>query len=136
MNTQRPRVYYTAVFLQVSFEAIKHSMAGKASDRLPCWLDGKMLTMLCRDLKACRDEAASRDEAREALETACIECDALIGYCPGGLDSTLCHRHLNAILVALHDAIEALDTPPVTASPSRLWQSAAQHLRQGWRRLS
>ncbi|MDI5892574.1 hypothetical protein [Halomonas rhizosphaerae] len=135
MNPERPRVYTTVVFLQVSFQAIKHSMAGKASDGLPCWLDGKMLRMLCRDLKACRDEAIDHDEAHLALEAASTQCDELLAHCPGGLNSTLCHRHLDAILVGLQRALVALATP-TAAAPTGLWHNATRHLREGWRRLS
>lgn len=135
MNPERPRMYTTVVFLQVSFQAIKHSMAGKASDSLPCWLDGKMLTMLCRDLKACRDQTVAHDVAHQALEAACTQCDELLAHCPGGLDSTLCHRHLDAILVGLQRALLSLDAPPA-AEPTSLWLNAARHLREGWRRLS
>ncbi|MCL7940823.1 hypothetical protein M8009_11035 [Halomonas sp. ATCH28] len=135
MTPERPRIYTAVVFLQVSFQAIKHSMAGKASDGLPCWLDGRMLRMLCRDLKACRDQAAAHDEAHRGLAAACTQCEALLAHCPGGLDSTLCHRHLDAILVALQHALAALAAPPA-AAPSGLWHSATRHLREGWRRLS
>jgi len=136
MTPERPRLHTTVVFLQVSFQAIKHSMAGKASDGLPCWLDGRMLTMLCRDLKACRDQAAGQGDAHQALETACSQCDALLGHCPGGLDSTLCHHHLDAILAGLQRALAALPLPPAEQVPTGLWYSATRHLREGWRRLS
>jgi len=135
MTPQRPRMYYTAVFLHVSFKAIKHSMAGKASDGLPCWLDSKMLMMLCGDLKACRDQAATRDGVHQSLEVACIECDALLARCPGGLDSTLCHCHLDAILEALQDAIDALTTVAEPADTS-LWRNASRYFLQDWKRHS
>ncbi|MBB3189322.1 hypothetical protein [Halomonas cerina] len=135
MSTPRPQMYYTAVFLRVSFQAIQRSMAGKASDGLPCWLDSQLLLMLSRELDECRDRVASRPEVHQALEDASGECTMLLSHCPGGLDSTLCHRHLDAILVALQQAIAALDAP-TDAGPTRLWRSTAQHLRQGWRRLS
>ncbi|CAM3467473.1 hypothetical protein [Halomonas lysinitropha] len=135
MNAKHSRTYYTVVFLQVSFQAIKHSMAGKASDELPCWLDGRMLKMLCRDLKTCRDQAPAHEEAHRGLEAACAQCDALLAHCPGGLNSTLCHRHLDAILVGLQRALLALDAPPPVEHPG-LWHNAARHLLQGWRRLS
>ncbi len=135
MNPERPRTYTTVVFLQVSFQAIKHSMAGKASDGLPCWLDGRMLRMLCRDLKACRDQTVAHDEAHQALEAACTQCDALLAHCPGGLDSTLCHHHLDAILAGLQRTLLALAAPPA-AAPTGLWHNATRHLREGWRRRS
>ncbi|WP_416137292.1 hypothetical protein ACM26W_12360 [Halomonas sp. HK25] len=135
MSTERPKAYYTAVFLQVSFRAIKQSMAGKASDGLPCWLDTRMLGMLCRELKACCDEATHPAAAHEALESAREACSQLLARCPGGLDSTLCHHHLDAILEALQRAIDALDNAPAPADPSR-WQSASRYLLQGWKRHS
>ncbi|SEK88481.1 hypothetical protein [Halomonas daqiaonensis] len=135
MNPERPRMYYNVIFLQVSFQAIKHSMAGKASDGLPCWLDGKMLKMLCRDLTACRDQAVAHDEAHQGLEAACTQCEELLAHCPGGLNSTVCHRYLDAILVGLQHTLVSLDAPP-TAKPTSLWHNAARHLREGWRRLS
>ncbi|MGM0982507.1 MAG: hypothetical protein ACQEXG_03645 [Pseudomonadota bacterium] len=135
MNAKHSSTYYTVVFLQVSFQAIKHSMAGKASDELPCWLDGRMLKMLCRDLKTCRDQAIADEEARRGLEAACDQCDALLAHCPGGLNSSLCHHHLDAILVGLQHALLSLDAPPPSEHPG-LWHNAARHLRQGWRRLS
>ncbi|MGM0537449.1 MAG: hypothetical protein ACQER5_15485 [Pseudomonadota bacterium] len=135
MNPERPRVTTTVVFLQVSFQAIKHSMAGKASDGLPCWLDGRMLRMLCRDLRACRDAAVDDEAAHRALEAAATQCEVLLGHCPGGLNSTLCHRHLDAILVGLQRALVALSPLPDSA-PTGFWHSATRHLREGWRRLS
>lgn len=68
MSTERPKAYYTAVFLQVFFRAIKQSMAGKADDGLPCWLDTRMLGMLCRELKACSEEPTLPAEAHEAID--------------------------------------------------------------------
>lgn len=135
MSTERPKAYYTAVFLQVSFRAIKQSMAGKANDGLPCWLDTRMLSMLSRELEACSEEVPHPTAAHEALKTAREECDQLLARCPGGLDSTLCHRQLDAILEALKRAIDALANAPAPANESR-WQSASRYLVQGWKRLS
>jgi len=135
MPAERSRIYPTVVFLQVSFQAIKHSMAGKASDELPCWLDGKMLTMLCRDLKACRDQTGTNEAARQGLDAACAACETLLAECPGGLDSRLCHHHLDIILAGLQGALSVLASAP-TSLPRHPWQSAARHLREGWRRLS
>ncbi|QTF91497.1 hypothetical protein [Halomonas sp. BM-2019] len=135
MSTEHPKAYYTAVFLQVSFKAIKHSMAGKVSDGLPCWLDGKMLAMLGRELKECRDQAADNNAAHQALSRASLECERLLSHCPGGLDTSLCHRHLDAILTALQCAVPALAGPPAAPATS-LWQSAREHLREGWKRLT
>ncbi|MFO8046611.1 MAG: hypothetical protein R6U30_12185 [Halomonas sp.] len=135
MSTERPKAYYTAVFLQVSFRAIKQSMAGKASDGLPCWLDTRMLGMLSRELKACVDETTQPAAAHEALEAARVECDQLLACCPGGLDSTFCHRHLDAILEALARATDSLAHAPAPKD-APLWQSASRFLVQGWKRLS
>ncbi|MGJ7460685.1 hypothetical protein ACR80S_06120 [Halomonas sp. MA07-2] len=135
MSKERPKAYYTTVFLQVSFRAIKQSMAGKASDGLPCWLDTRMLGMLSRELKACGDETVHPAEAHAALETAREECEQLLSRCPGGLDSTVCHRQLDAILEALQRAIDALANAPAPPGASP-WQSATRYLLQGWKRLS
>ncbi|MBB3332680.1 hypothetical protein BDK63_003580 [Halomonas campaniensis] len=135
MSTERPKAYYTAVFLQVSFRAIKDSMAGKAGDGLPCWLDTRMLGMLCRDLQACCIETDDQDPAHRPLADARDACDQLLARCPGGLDSTLCHHHLDAILEALGQAITALDRPPSPPDASR-WQTASRYLLQGFRRLT
>ncbi|MDY7116835.1 hypothetical protein RAN53_10785 [Halomonas sp. SSL-5] len=134
MSPQRPKAYYTAVFLQVSFQAIKNSMAGKASDTMPCWLDSKMLMMLSRELKECQAQAEDNDAARNALSQASDECDALLKRCPGGLDAPLCHRHLDAILGALKRAGAALPQTPA-APPSTRWEQARQRFREGVRWL-
>lgn len=136
MSTERPKAYYTAVFLQVSFRAIKQSMAGKASDDLPCWLDTRMLGMLSGELEACSDEAVHPTTAHQALESARQACEELLSRCPGGLDSSVCHRYLDAILEALQRAINALaNAAPAQPDASR-WQSASRYLLQAWRRPS
>lgn len=89
--------------------------------------------MLCRELKACCEESGHHGPAHEALETARGECEALLARCPGEMDSTLCHRHLNGILEALQRAIDSLTKLP--ASPdATLWQSASRHLLHNWKR--
>lgn len=133
MNAERSRLYYTTVFLHVSFQAIKHSLAGKESDALPCWLDSKMLMMLSAELQGCRDQAIGFREARVAFETAFHHCELLLVQCPGALTSTICHRHLNAILAPLHEAMEML-VAPASASPDGVWQTATRRLRQRWAR--
>lgn len=135
MSTERPKAYYTAVFLQVSFRAIKQSMAGKASDDLPCWLDTRMLDMLSRELESCSDETAHPAAAHKALESARQACEELLSRCPGGLDSSVCHRYLDAILEALQQAIEVMAEAPAPAAPSR-WQSATRYLLHGGKRVS
>lgn len=133
MNAERSRLYYTTVFLHVSFQAIKHSLAGKESDALPCWLDSKMLMMLSAELHGCRDQAIGLREVRVALDAACHHCELLLAQCPGALNSTICHRHLNAIMAPLHEAMAMLAAPSVS-SPIGAWQSATRRLRQCWAR--
>lgn len=134
MRADKPQAYYTAVFLQVSFRAIKNSMAGKASDSMPCWLDTRMLSMLARELKEAQSLASDGEEAERALALASEECDALLKRCPGGLDAPLCHRHLDAILDALQRAIDALPQAPATPPDTR-WEHTRQQFRAGFRRL-
>lgn len=133
MDADRSRLYYTTVFLHVSFQAIKHSLAGKESDALPCWLDSRMLMMLSTELRSCRDQAIPFREAQVALGTACHHCELLLAQCPGALTSSLCHRHLNAILAPLHEATEML-AKPTASSPVGVWQTATRRLRQRWSR--
>lgn len=133
MNAERSRLYYTTVFLHVSFQAIKHSLAGKESDALPCWLDTRMLMMLSAELQGCRDRATAFGDVRRPLDTACRHCERLLAQCPGALTSTVCHHHLNAILTPLHDAMDMLAAPaPLT--PTGIWQTATRRLRQRWAR--
>lgn len=135
MQRDHPKACYTVVFLQVSFRAIKDSMAGRSSPGVPCWPDSGMLTMLCRDLAACRDQLEEDDAAREALSQATEQCEQLLTHCPGGLDTALCHRHLDAILTALQRASSLLTTPEPAAPASR-WQSASRYLIESFRRIS
>ncbi|MCH4565400.1 hypothetical protein MKP05_20075 [Halomonas sp. EGI 63088] len=133
MNAERSKVYYTAVFLHVSFQAIKRSMAGRESDSLPCWLDTNLLMMLSRELRACRDQGGYLGDARQALDAAYYHCGLLLAQCPGGLNSKLCHQHLDAILLPLQQAIEVL-AAPCAISSTGFWQATARRLRRGWRR--
>lgn len=133
MQAERPKAHYMLVFLQVSFRAIKNSMAGKASDSMPCWLDTRMLMMLSRELRECQI-ASDSEEVEQALAPAIEACDALLERCPGGLDSSHCHRHLATILDALQHAIEALpQQAPAPSSVSR-WEYARQQIRAGFQR--
>ncbi|WP_444999518.1 hypothetical protein [Halomonas mongoliensis] len=134
MHAEKPKAYYTAVFLQVSFRAIKNSMAGKASDSMPCWLDTRMLMMLSRELRECQALASDSEEAERALAPAIEACDALLERCPGGLDSSHCHRHLAVILDALQHAIEALPQQAPAPSPASRWEHARQQIRAGFQR--
>lgn len=135
MSSPRPKAYYTTVFLQVSFQAIKNSLAGKASDSIPCWLDSKMLMMLSRELKECQERTEVDDTARRALAQASEECDQLLRLCPGGLDTTRCHRQLDAIIDALQRASSTLPkAPSVPPTPSR-WQATKLQIREGLKRI-
>lgn len=89
--------------------------------------------MLCRELKACGEEPGHNAPAHEALDTARVECDTLLARCPGGMDSTLCHHHLDTILEALGQAVAALDRPPSPSDGSR-WQVASRYLLPHWTR--
>lgn len=135
MNAERSRLYYTTVFLHVSFQAVKHSLAGKESDALPCWLDTGMLMMLFTELQGCRDRATTCSDAGRSLASACHHCERLLAQCPGALTSTVCHRHLNAILAPLHDVMGMLATP-TPSTPAGVWQTATRRLRQRWAPLS
>lgn len=133
MNAERSQLYYTCIFLHVSFQAIQHSMAGKASDSLPCWLDSSLITMLSRELQKCRAEASPYPEVSEALDTAIYHCGLLLAQCPGALNSQLCRRHLDAIMVPLKGATTMLSATP-TATASHSWQHTARRLLGRWRR--
>src|SRR5690554_8159889 len=112
MRADKPQAYYTAVFLQVSFRAIKNSMAGKASDSMPCSLDTRMLSMLARELKEAQSLATDGEEAERALALGSEDCHALLKRCPGGLAAPPCHRHLHPHLHALPPATAPLPHPP------------------------
>ncbi|WP_163557079.1 hypothetical protein [Halomonas sp. NO4] len=133
MNAERSQLFYTCTFLYVSFQAIQHSMAGKANDSLPCWLDTSLITMLSRELQKSRTEASAFPEVREALDTALYHCGLLLAQCPGALNSQLCRHHLDAIMAPLKDATALLSAPPVKAT-SHSWQHAARRFLSAWRR--
>ncbi|WP_043527854.1 hypothetical protein [Litchfieldella xinjiangensis] len=126
MRAGHTQLHYTCIFLHVSFQAIKRSLAGREQDTSPCWLDSDMLLMLSRELQACCRQAPPQSVLRQRLDTASAQCGLLLALCPGALTGQLCHQHLDAILSPLRDALEQLaDSPDV-------WQRAAQRLK-GWR---
>ncbi|TFH86181.1 hypothetical protein EQG41_13895 [Billgrantia azerbaijanica] len=133
MNAERSQLFYTCTFLYVSFQAIQHSMAGKASDSLPCWLDTGLITMLSRELRSAREQASPFPEVSEALDVAIYHCGLLLAQCPGALNSQLCHHHLDAIMVPLKEATARLSAAPATAG-SHSWQHTARRLLKKWRR--
>ena len=133
MNAERSQLFYTCTFLYVSFQAIHHSMAGKANDSLPCWLDTSLITMLSRELQKCRAQASAFLEVREALDTAIYHCGLLLAQCPGALNSQLCRHHLDAIMVPLKETT-ALLSAPSAATASSGWPHSARRLLTKWRR--
>lgn len=133
MYTARSQLHYSCIFLHVSFQAIKHSMAGKTTDSMPCWLDSKLIMMLSRELQGCRAQAAPHDDVEQALDTAIYHCGLLLAQCPGALNSQLCHHHLDAIMAPLKDAIALLAPPASNPAPSGGLQTYARRLFKGWR---
>ncbi|WP_346795923.1 hypothetical protein R5M92_10720 [Halomonas sp. Bachu 37] len=122
MTNEQRQVHLTAVFLRTSFDAIKSSMAGKLEDALPCWLDASMLMMLNRELHGCYRQAKPLFDTQtvQLLALAAQQCDVLLAQCPGLLNSTLCHRHLDAILTPLQAAMQRMSAPLHTPR-RRLW---------------
>lgn len=108
MNSERSRLYYTCVFLQVSFRAIGNSVAAEADATKRCWLDAQTLQMLLGELTRCRQEAAPFREVRAPLDQAIYHCGLLMAQCPGALDQRLCQHHLDAISGPLVQAIGLL----------------------------
>ncbi|PMR73483.1 hypothetical protein [Billgrantia endophytica] len=133
MNTERSQLYYTTVFLHVSFQAIKHSMAGKEENSMPCWLDTNLIMMLSRELQECSMSARPFGDVKQALDTAIYHCGLLLAQCPGALNSQLCRHHLDAIMTPLKDAIAVLAPPAPNSQPSGTLQTYARKLFKGWR---
>ena len=102
MNAERSQLYYTCVFLHVSFQAIQASVAAssRADDR-PCWLDAQMLQMLSGELRRCRQEATPFTGVSQALDTAIYHCGLLMAQCPASVNHRLCQHHLEAIMSPL-----------------------------------
>lgn len=108
MNSERSRLYYTCVFLQVSFRAIENSVTAEADETRRCWLDAQTLQMLLGELTRCRQSAAPFHEIHSPLDQAVYHCGLLMAQCPGALDQRLCKHHLDAINAPLAQAIGLL----------------------------
>lgn len=112
MATERRRLRQTLGFLRVSYEAIQQSIGGRLDDPLPCWLDTSLLAMLSRELKSCYWMAVPlSDTSSHHLSTAWKQSECLLGQCPGMLNSALCYRQLDALLLSLAAAIVELEKP-------------------------
>ncbi|MFQ3786978.1 hypothetical protein [Halomonas sp. A29] len=134
MSTERSQLYYTCVFLYVSFQAIQNSVATLTKrDGTPCWLDAQMLRMLLSELQRCRGEAAPFKEVCQLLDTATYHCGLLMAQCPAALDRQLCQHHLEAIMAPLKEATAQLSGSTNRSSASCA-ASPAQRLRSwlGW----
>ncbi|WP_251979006.1 hypothetical protein [Salinicola avicenniae] len=133
MPAERSQLYYTCVFLQVSFQAVQNSVGqGSREDNTPCWLDAEMLKMLLRELKRCRESASPFADVHTALNTATYHCGLLMAQCPGALDQQLCLYHLEAITLPLREAVTRLSGHSLTASQQGV--PAGQRLRNWLRR--
>ncbi|WP_129139435.1 hypothetical protein [Modicisalibacter coralii] len=133
MTAERSQLYYTCVFLHVSFQAVQRSVAAKTGgDDTPCWLDAGLLQMLSGELQRCRQEAAPFAEVGDALDTAIYHCGLLMAQCPGAVSRRLCQHHLEAIMGPLRLAADRLSGNPerTVAGPA----SPGQRLRSwlGW----
>lgn len=133
MTAERSQLYYTCVFLHVSFQAIQRSVTNSdKKDDTPCWLDATLLRMLSGELQRCRQEAAPFPEVRQALDTAIYHCGLLMAQCPAAVNRRLCQHHLEAIMSPLRLASDRLSgkADRASASPS----TAGQWLRSwlGW----
>ncbi|MDX5378303.1 MAG: hypothetical protein LPK08_12425 [Halomonas sp.] len=121
MNAERSQLYYTCVFLHVSFQAIQHSVAiSPSDDETPCWLDSQMLRMLLSELQRCRREAATYKDIQPSLEAATYHCGLLMAQCPAAVNRKLCLHHLEAIVAPLKEA-----TAQLSGKTSRVARSRA-----------
>ncbi|GHA99224.1 hypothetical protein GCM10007159_21230 [Modicisalibacter luteus] len=132
MTAERSQLYYSCVFLHVSFQAIQSKvMTSALGDDTPCWLDAQLLRMLSGELQRCRQEAAPFTEVCQALDTAIYHCGLLMAQCPASVSRRLCQHHIEAIISPLKLATARLSGRASANSPS----SAGQRLRSwfGWR---
>lgn len=134
MTTERSQLYYTCIFLHVSFQAVHNAVASKPKgDDTPCWLDAQMLRMLYDELQRCRWEASPFKDVRESLDSAIYHCGLLMAQCPAALNRQLCQHHLEAIMAPLQEASLLLsgDIRRMTATQPA---SPGQRLRHwlGW----
>ncbi|MCG7600799.1 hypothetical protein MHM84_13490 [Halomonas sp. McH1-25] len=133
MTAERSQLYYTCVFLHVSFQAIQASvMTSSREDDTPCWLDAQLLQMLSGELQRCRQEAAPFREVSQALDTAIYHCSLLMAQCPASVNRRLCQHHLEAIMSPLKLATDRLSGNATRATTSHA--SPGQRLRSwlGW----
>ncbi|MGP9797230.1 hypothetical protein ACT3UJ_07710 [Halomonas sp. 86] len=121
MTSEQRQLRQTLGFLRTSFEAIQHSIAGRLSDPLPCWLDTGMLSMLAGELNRCCKEAKPlfAPQVVEQIFLAAQQCELLLKQCPGVLNSAICHRQLAAIMLPLNNALQLIVIPPKRRWP---WQ--------------
>ncbi|OLO03831.1 hypothetical protein BTW07_12695 [Salinicola socius] len=122
MSSERSQLYYTCVFLQVSFQAITHSVLANTEQTSRCWLDARTLEMLLDELKRCRQNASPFREVHSSLDQATYHCGLLMAQCPGALDRHLCRHHLEAISAPLGQAVRSLAT--ASAQSNRTSSSA------------
>ncbi|MGQ4877359.1 hypothetical protein ACOJCM_02130 [Billgrantia sp. LNSP4103-1] len=109
MNAERSQLYYSCVFLHVSFQAVHASVARSTSaDNTPCWLDASMLQMLLGELQRCRWEAAPFKNVCQSLDTALYHCSLLMAQCPAALNRQLCQHHLEAVIAPLKETTALL----------------------------
>jgi hypothetical protein len=131
MTAERSQLYYSCVFLHVSFQAIQGKVTTSAQgDDTPCWLDAQLLQMLSRELQRCRQEAAPFTEVNQALDTAIYHCGLLMAQCPASVNRRLCQHHLEAIMAPLKLATARLSGRASSNPPA----SPGQRLRSwlGW----
>nr|WP_163500568.1 hypothetical protein [Halomonas socia] len=129
MTAERSQLYYTCVFLHVSFQAIQNSVATSPKrDDTPCWLDAQTLRMLLNELQRCRQEAAPFKAVSQPLDTAIYHCGLLMAQCPAALNRQLCHHHLAAVMAPLKEATAQLSGNANRTSGSRV-SSPGQRLR-------
>ncbi len=128
MNAERSQLYYTCIFLHVSFQAILRAVDdGERGESTPCWLDAQLIGMLSRELQRCHRDAAPLSAVAEALGTATYHCGLLMAQCPAALNRRLCQHHLRAIMAPLEEASARLARP--TPRPATGRQTAARRLR-------
>lgn len=129
MTSEQSRLYYSCIFLHVSFQALQGTVENSSeSDDTPCWLDARLLGMLSGELQRCRGDAAPWPEVCQALDTATYHCGLLIAQCPAAVNRQLCRHHLQAIMAPLKEASARLSAKAGAVTPQR---SAGQRLR-GW----
>ncbi|QEA39137.1 hypothetical protein FGL86_08655 [Pistricoccus aurantiacus] len=129
MTSEHSRLYYSCIFLHVSFQAVLGTVENSSkSEDTPCWLDAQLLGMLSDELQRCRSDAAPLPEVCQALDTAIYHCSLLMAQCPAAVNRQLCRHHLEAIMMPLKEASSRLSNK---AGPAASQRSAGQRLR-GW----